>query len=60
MTFGVSSFFPAEFGLARGVDAQRPTGTWYAPGPYVQSEIHAGRSSRRVRLLRQDPAGSLG
>jgi hypothetical protein len=39
MTFGVSSFFPAEFGLARGVDAQRPTGTWYAPGPYVQSEI---------------------
>ncbi len=39
MTFGVSSYFPAEFGLARGVDAQRPTGTWYAPGPYVQSEI---------------------
>ena len=26
MTFGVASFFPAEFGLARGVDAQRPTG----------------------------------
>ncbi len=39
MTFGVASFFPAEFGLARGVDAQRPTGNWYAPGPYVQSEI---------------------
>ncbi len=39
VTFGVASFFPAEFGLARGVDAQRPTGNWYAPGPYVQSEI---------------------
>jgi hypothetical protein len=39
MTFGVASFFPAEFGLTRGVDAQRPTGNWYAPGPYVQSEI---------------------
>jgi hypothetical protein len=39
MTFGVASFFPTEFGLTRSVDAQRATGTWYAPGPYVQSEI---------------------
>jgi hypothetical protein len=39
MTFGVASFFPADFGLVRGVEAQRGTGTWYAPGPYVQSEI---------------------
>jgi hypothetical protein len=39
MTFGVASYFPAEFGLVRGVDAQRPTTGWYAPGPYVQSEI---------------------
>ncbi len=39
MTFGVASHFPADFGLARAVDAQRPSGTWYAPGPYVQSEI---------------------
>jgi hypothetical protein len=39
MTFGVASFFPADFGLTRSVDAQRPTGNWYAPGPYVQSEI---------------------
>jgi hypothetical protein len=39
MTFGVASYFPAEFGLARGVDAQRPATGWYAPGPYVQSEI---------------------
>jgi hypothetical protein len=39
LTFGVSSFFPAEFGIARQVDAQRPQGNWYAPGPYVQTEI---------------------
>jgi hypothetical protein len=39
MTFGVSSFFPAEFGIARQVDAQRPQGNWYAPGPYLQTEI---------------------
>ena len=39
MTFGVASYFPAEFGLAKGVDAQRPAPGWYAPGPYVQSEI---------------------
>jgi hypothetical protein len=39
MTLGVASYFPAEFGLTRGVDAQRPQGNWYAPGPYVQTEI---------------------
>ena len=41
MTFGVASFFPAEFGLTRVVEASRPQGTWYAPGPYVQTEIVA-------------------
>jgi hypothetical protein len=39
MTFGVSSFFPADFGIAGQVDAQRPQGNFYAPGPYVQTEI---------------------
>ena len=39
MTFGVASFFPAEFGLTRMVDAQSPGQGWYAPGPYVQTEI---------------------
>jgi hypothetical protein len=39
LTFGVASYFPAEFGITRFVDAQRPTGNWYAPGPYVQVEI---------------------
>ena len=38
MTFGIASAFPTEFGLTRGVDAQRPQGNWYAPGPYVQAE----------------------
>ena len=39
LTFGVSSFFPAEFGLTRTVDAQNPAQGWYAPGPYVQTEV---------------------
>ncbi len=39
LTLGVASYFPAEFGVTRQVDAQRPTGNWYAPGPYVQTEI---------------------
>jgi hypothetical protein len=39
MTFGVASFFPAEFGITRSVDAQNPASGWYAPGPYVQTEV---------------------
>lgn len=40
MTMGVSSYFPADFGLTRGVDAREPQQpAWYAPGPYVQTEI---------------------
>ncbi len=39
LTFGVASAFPAEFGIAKGVDAQNPSQGFYAPGPYVQSEI---------------------
>ena len=39
LTMGASSFFPTEFGLSRSVDAQTPSGTWYAPGPYVQTDI---------------------
>ncbi len=39
LTLGVASYFPAEFGLARQVDSQRPSGNWYAPGPYVQTEV---------------------
>ena len=39
LTLGVASYFPAEFGLARGVEAQRPAQGFYAPGPIVQTEI---------------------
>jgi hypothetical protein len=39
LTFGVASYFPAEFGIARGVEAQRPQAPFYAPGPVVQAEI---------------------
>ena len=39
ITMGVASYFPAEFGLAKGVDAQSPAQGFYAPGPYVNSEI---------------------
>jgi len=43
MTFGVASYFPTEFGLTRQVDAQRASGNWYAPGPYVQTEIQQAK-----------------
>jgi hypothetical protein len=39
LTLGVASYFPAEFGIAKGVDAQNPAQGFYAPGPYVNSEI---------------------
>ncbi|HYE88028.1 MAG TPA: M14 family zinc carboxypeptidase [Vicinamibacterales bacterium] len=39
VTMGVASAFPAEFGIAKGVEAQSPAPGFYAPGPYVQSEI---------------------
>lgn len=39
ITLGSASTFPAEFGLARNVNASRPAGTFYAPGPIVQAEI---------------------
>jgi hypothetical protein len=39
ITMGVASYFPAEFGIAKGVDAQNPAPGFYAPGPYVNSEI---------------------
>ena len=39
VTMGVASYFPAEFGIAKGVDAQNPAQGFYAPGPYVNSDI---------------------
>ena len=39
VTLGGASFFPAEYGLARRVDAGRPSAQFYAPGPIVEAEI---------------------
>ena len=39
ITLGGASFFPAEFGITRTVDAARPSPQFYAPGPIVEAEI---------------------
>jgi hypothetical protein len=39
ITLGASSFFPAEYGLTRTVDAGRTSPQFYAPGPIVEAEI---------------------
>jgi hypothetical protein len=39
ITLGAASFFPTDFGLTRLVDAGRPTGQFYAPGPIVETEV---------------------
>jgi hypothetical protein len=39
VTLGVSSYFPAEFGLAPNVDAARTSAQFYSPGAIVDAEI---------------------
>ncbi|MFN0101975.1 MAG: M14 family zinc carboxypeptidase [Bryobacteraceae bacterium] len=39
ITLGAASFFPAEFGLTREVDARRTSAAFYAPGPIVEAEV---------------------
>jgi hypothetical protein len=39
MTLGIASSFPAEFGIAKGVDTQPTQPGFYGPGPYVQGEV---------------------
>jgi hypothetical protein len=39
VTLGIASSFPVEFGIAKGVDSQPVQPGFYAPGPYVQSEL---------------------
>jgi len=39
ITMGASSFFPAEFGLTREVEARRTSPAFYAPGPIVEAEV---------------------
>ncbi len=39
VTLGVASFFPADFGLTRTIDAQRTSAQFYAPGAIVNADI---------------------
>ena len=39
VTLGAASFFPAEYGLTRRVEASRPGPQFYAPGPVVQVDL---------------------
>jgi hypothetical protein len=39
VTLGSASFFPAEFGLTRTIDASRTSPQFYGPGPIVEAEI---------------------
>jgi len=39
ITLGVASFLPPDFGLTRKIEASRPSGEFYAPGPIVEAEI---------------------
>jgi hypothetical protein len=39
VTMGAASFFPAELGLTRRVEASRTTAQFYAPGPIIEAEI---------------------
>jgi hypothetical protein len=39
VTMGASSYFPADFGITRTVDAARPSAQFYAPGAIVEAEI---------------------
>jgi hypothetical protein len=39
VTLGNATYFPAEFGLARRVEASRTSSQFYAPGPIVEAEI---------------------
>ncbi len=39
VTLGVSSYFPAEFGLAPSVEATRTSAQFYSPGAIIDAEI---------------------
>ena len=39
VTLGSASYFPAEMGITRSVDATRTSAQFYAPGPIVEAQI---------------------
>ena len=59
ITMGVASYFPADFGIAKGVDAQSPAPGFLRAGPYVNSEILIPDASDDVWLCAEDLAGSI-
>ena len=59
MTMGVASSFPAEFGIAKGVDAQNPaTGLLRAGAVRAERDPDADAPGD-VRLRPEDAAGAL-
>ena len=60
ITLGAASFFPAEFGITRTVDAARTTPQFYAPGPDRRGGDPAARAPDLLRLHEDDGAGALG
>ena len=59
MTFGVASYFPAEFGIAKGVDAQNAATGLLRAGPVREQRDPDPDPSDDVRLRAEDAAGSL-
>jgi hypothetical protein len=39
ITMGSASYFPAEMGITRAIDATRTSAQFYAPGPIVEAQI---------------------
>ena len=59
MTLGVASYFPAEFGIAKGVDAQSPAHGLLRAGAVRAQRDPDPDASDDVRLRAEDAAGSL-
>ena len=59
VTLGSASFFPAEFGLTRTVDAARTSPQFYGPGPIVEAEILQHGASALLRVCAEDGSGAL-
>ncbi len=59
LTLGVASFFPAEFGIAKGVDAQSAGTGLLRAGAVREQRDPDPDASDDVRLRAEDAAGSL-
>jgi hypothetical protein len=59
ITLGVASYFPADFGIAKGVDAQSPAQGFLRAGAVRQQRDPDRRSPDDVRLRAENAAVSL-